>query len=390
MKIKLGVDKRIEIYIIIELLLVFFINFFTVILNNRIIVSILFNISFIIFGMLVIDFLNKFKKISIWVILLVIALILNTVLTYILNNSIFFRIAEIKYLIFFIVTNIFYYILSKINITENLYNFVIKIPFFIIISDLISYYLLKNRETIARGITLNFDNPNQTGLWLSIALMFGFIYFSKEKIKIKKFIIFMLSILLIPIIIKTLSRNSLLSFLFLFLLIFYKKFFNRKKFPSYVLILIIVFPWIFLISYFILINSSFMENFNFLVSEGKSLTSRLEVWKFGVETFLNNPIIGNYIQVIEYKFQQLHNTGIDICAKYGIVIYFIFVILNYQIINIINQNKLNKSQSLALCCFLTVFIQGVFEAGIYSGYLGLDYLIGGFIIIGRGVNKIEK
>lgn len=85
---------------------------------------------------------------------------------------------------------------------------------------------------------------------------------------------------------------------------------------------------------------------------------------------------------------QFHNTGIDICAKYGIVVYFIFVKLVYDIISKLNKKKEKKiTYYLAMSCFLGIIIQGVFEAGIYSGYCGLDYLIGGFIIVGRGETK---
>lgn len=387
MKIRLIADKRIEIYIIIELLVVFFINFSTVILNNRMLVSIFFNLSFIIFFILFLEFINTYKKMSIWLILLISLSIFSVILSYSLSDINEFEISKLKYLIFFIVTNTFYYILTKINITNKLYSFTIKISFFILLTDLTSYYLLKNRETIANGITLNFGNPNQTGLWISIIFMFGLIIYSKEVSKIKKFIILVLSMLLIPIIIKTLSRNAILSILFLFLLIFYKKISHQKTFYKSSLIFVIILPCIFLISYLNLINSEFMKNFYFLVSEGKSLTSRLTVWNFGTEIFLNSPIIGSYIQVINYEYQHLHNVAIDICAKYGFLVYFIFVILNYKMISTINKKKINKIQSLALCCLLVVFTQGVFEAGIYSGYCGLDYLIGGFIIISRGVSS---
>lgn len=387
MKIRLGADKRIEIFVIIEFILAFLINFCTVILNNKVLVSIFFNLSFVIFFMLFLDFIIRFKKMSVWIVLLVTLSILNVILGYVLDNFVFFEISKIKYLIFFIVTNIFYYMLAKIKITERLYKVAINVPFFIILSNIVAYYIIKNRETIAHGITLNFSNPNQTGIWLSVAFMFGILKCAVETSKLKKIIFLGLDLMLLPIIIKTLNRNSLISIVVLVILIIYEKIFRKKFYSKYLLILIIVSPCIFLVSYLALINSTFMENFSFLVSEGKSLTSRLGVWSFGVESFFENPIIGNYVQIMNYKFQQLHNTGIDICAKYGIIVYFVFVILNYKIVNTINKKRMNKINFLALCCFLTIFIQGIFEAGIYSGYCGLDYLIGGFIIIGRGIKN---
>lgn len=390
MKIKLGVDKRIEIYIIIELLLVFFINFFTVILNNRIIVSVLFNTSFIIFFMLLLDFTIKVGKLSIWSIGLVVSSISSVILSYSFNNYIPFDGAEyIKCLIFFIVTNIFYYILSKIKITKKLYKVVINIPFLISLSDLFSYYIIKNRVTMAHAITLNFSNPNQTGLWLSVAFMFGILKYMKERSKLKKIIFLGVTMMLLPLIIKTLSRNSLISILFLVIMMIYGSILKKRKLSKKIIILVIIFPLIFCYAYVILINTSFAENFSFLINEGKSLTSRLSIWNYGIKNFLEHPVVGNYSQLM-FDGQggaQLHNTGIDICAKYGMIVYFIFIKFTYDIINSINKKSFSKMQYLAICCFLSVIIQGIFEAGVYSGYYGLDYLIGGFIIIGRGVTK---
>lgn len=390
MEIKLGVDKRIEIYIIIELLLVFFINFFTVILNNRIIVSVLFNTSFIIFFMLLLDFTIKVGKLSIWSIGLVVSSISSVILSYSFNNYIPFDGAEyIKCLIFFIVTNIFYYILSKIKITKKLYKVVINIPFLISLSDLFSYYIIKNRVTMAHAITLNFSNPNQTGLWLSVAFMFGILKYMKERSKLKKIIFLGVTMMLLPLIIKTLSRNSLISILFLVIMMIYGSILKKRKLSKKIIILVIIFPLIFCYAYVILINTSFAENFSFLINEGKSLTSRLSIWNYGIKNFLEHPVVGNYSQLM-FDGQggaQLHNTGIDICAKYGMIVYFIFIKFTYDIINSINKKSFSKMQYLAICCFLSVIIQGIFEAGVYSGYYGLDYLIGGFIIIGRGVTK---
>lgn len=396
MKVRLDVDQRIEIYVIIELILATLINFFTVILNNKLLTSICFNLSFIVFFILVIDFIIKVKKLSSWSIGLIFLSTLSVILSYSFNNYIpFTGLENTKCLIFFIVTNIFYYILSKIRITKELYKIVLNIAFLVILTDIASYYLLKNRVTMAHAITLNFSNPNQTGLWLSVAFMFGILKCAEENSKFKKIIFFLLDIMLLPLIIKTLSRNSLISILFVGILIVYGKIFRKKKLPKFFIYLIILFPLIFCFLYLLLINTPFAENFSFLIGEGKSLTSRLSIWNFALEQFLKHPIIGNYSEIMFYGngVAQFHNTGIDICVKYGIIVYFIFCKFTYNIINKINRRYLKKVQYLAMYCFLGVILQGIFEAGIYSGYSGLDYLIGGFIIIGRGVTqniKLEK
>ena len=393
MKIRLGADKRIEIFVIVEFVLAFLINFCTVILNNKVLVSMFFNLSFVIFFMLFLDFTIKVGKLSIWSIGLVVSSVLSVILSYSFNNYISFGGTEyIKCLIFFIVTNTFYYILSKIKITKKMYKLSINIPFLIILTDIFSYYLLKNRVTMAQAITLNFSNPNQTGLWLSVAFMFGILKYTEESSKTKKLMFLGLTMILLPIIIKTLSRNSLISILFLIIMMIYGSILKKRKLSKKIIILGIIFPLIFCFAYLILINTSFAERFSFLVSEGKSLTSRLNIWNFGVATFLEHPIVGNYSKLMfEGKGgAQLHNTGIDICAKYGLIVYFIFVKLTYDIVNSINRKSFSKIKYLATCCFLSVIIQGIFEAGIYSGYCGLDYLIGGFIIIGRGITNKYK
>ena len=394
MKIRLGADKRIEILVIIELILAFLINFCTVILNNKTLVSIFFNLSFVIFFMLFLDFTIKVGKVSIWSIGLIVSSVLSVILSYSFNNYISFDGTEyIKCLIFFIITNTFYYILSKIKITKKLYNFSVNIPFLIVLTDIFSYYLLKNRVTMAHAITLNFSNPNQAGLWLSVAFMFGILKYTEESSKTKKLMFLGLTMMVFPLMLKTLSRNALISVVFLVIMMIYGNIFKKRKLSKEIIILVIIFPLIFCFAYLILINTSFVDNFSFLISEGKSLTSRLSIWNLGVKTFLEHPIIGNYSRSVSYGqgVAQFHNVGIDVVAKYGIVVYFTFIKLTYDIIESMNKKIFRKIQYLSMCCFLSVIIQGVFEAGIYSGYCGLDYLIGGFIIIGRGVtNKYNR
>lgn len=383
-------DKIIQIFIMIELVLAVFINFCTVILNNKTLVSVCFALNFFIFLLIFIIFLNSFKNISAYYLILIVLSMINIFFSYVLNNTANFKnIIYIRCYIFFIVTNSFYYIISKIQVSKKLYLFTINCCFLTVLFNLGSYYILKNREIVANGITLNFPNPNLTGLWISVSFMFGIIKVVETHSKIRKIIFFLLIILLLPIVVKTLSRNVIISLVFLGLLVIYGLVFKINKMSKYILLLILVFPFIFCFIYLACVNMPIMNKFYFLQSEGKTLNSRLYIWDYGLKHFLHYPLIGSYSQLIfdGNGGAQLHNTALDISSKYGIIVYLLFIKVNYNILKRINRNFLKKIQYLALCCFLSIIVQGIFEGGLYAGYYGLEYLIGGFLVIAKGYKR---
>ena len=248
---------------------------------------------------------------------------------------------------------------------------------------IVSYYFLGNTSTYAQGLTLNFTNPNFTAMWLLHLLLYGvYNFFSVRPTHLRLFCLGY-CILITQLLFLTLSRaciGALAAFILLLMWGFLKQ---SYRLPPQVLLGLLLFPLIFL---FIYMNFThylmYTTTFDMVVLEGKSITSRVDVWHYALECFKNSWLIGDYAAISHGAgMSQMGNIYLDILASYGIVPLVIFIRLLWKILTYANDNLTNFPSYVAFISFLTILLSGTFEAGLVAGCMGLNFLTSGFLVL---------
>ncbi|MGN0507592.1 MAG: O-antigen ligase family protein [Ruminococcus sp.] len=189
------------------------------------------------------------------------------------------------------------------------------------------------------------------------------------------------SVFILNMINLTLARSCLLgAVVFLFLL--FIGFIRKKKLSKLISSLCILFPIIFVAIYFSLIeNEWFINTFSFLVSEGKTLTSRVGIWQNAIDIFKESPIFGSYFNVLYGENAQLHNMSLDILVSYGPIVFILFIFALFKFTGV-NRIRHNSTISFAaLCGFFAIIIMSAFEAGLVGGSTGLNFFTATLLLI---------
>ena len=136
-------------------------------------------------------------------------------------------------------------------------------------------------------------------------------------------------------------------------------------------------------------NESVQNLFGFLVEEGKSLDSRIEIWEPALNDLRGSPIIGAYSQITGGTgAAQMHNTHLDIACSYGIPVLLVVCVLLFRWLNQRNQAYKDKAGFAYMLGFASTIIMGMGEAALFSGSLGLYILVGFFLLMAnRGAKE---
>lgn len=236
-------------------------------------------------------------------------------------------------------------------------------------------------------LTLNFPNPNQTGMFLlSSAMMLTLPVFSEKEVGYNV-IIRAVSVVLIVALLSLMyltgcrsAYGAYAAFLILTLLEFITRFkFRLKKWQIW---LWSISPLIFAIIYVMFIGSIDFDTSFGMKASGKDNTTRLAVWNSSFKTFWDWVLFGAYSSIESIvKFSHVHNTHLDVWMSYGIVPFILFVILLYKITLASNNQANTRFQRMSLYAFMACFIQGFFEASLMSGSAGLFLLSFGFLLL---------
>lgn len=357
-------------------ILSFLMLFFTVLKNNKIVsysflLSIL--ITYILFFIIVIKRI-KFK--SYFVLIGLIILVSSFSVMNLEISYIYLR----KYLLF--VTVLIFFLVSKIvKVSEKTINLIYKINFAISIVY-IYYAYYKNTNYIANALTLNFENPNKTGLFLFASGVYILLYFySIKKYKFRLILIITL-VLLFDILLKTDARSSLIA-LIIFIFISSNKKLIKIIINKVTISLLIILPILFPILYVCLYKINFYTNKLFF---GKVLyTGRELYWIDFFNQGINLFFKGNYLDYDGKNF-QLFNMYIDLIESYG---YLTFIIVIIFLSRILFNTYNNIENYRSLIGFLCLFIIGMVESAVLSGSLCFHIYIGTLLIISTK-NQMSK
>lgn len=376
--------------IIVELFLVLGINI-SIIFQYGTITSLLFAVSTLILIVYFVLWAKIFNNtLHIFVIVSTITVLFNALL----YNANIFNFDYYRKLILLISAVIFFCLVSSIPISLFYVKVIKCFTSLLSVIYICSYYIIGINTSIANGITLNYTNPNLAGMWLAATALLNCYFFFESKKNISKCFFAICTVLILNLLYLTLCRGAIISIILaaiLFLMQLVKREYGLSK---KAILMMLLLPLVFGVFYLSFItNERVTEMFSFLVTEGKTLTSRVTIWKHAFDVFLSNPLFGNYYTLTGGTgLSQMHNSHIDVIATYGLVVFCLFIKLIYKCLITVKNDMNCLLQCLALCGFLGCIFIGTFEAALVSGGIGLNYVMGCFIYLmkynpddGRGV-----
>lgn len=348
-------------------------------------VSISFAMSFIVI-LIYLAFSGIVRRVNKTLLLLVALSGINVIINGGTNHYVSFNFDYFKKLIFFYSSIIFFHSVTQIDIREKaaitIKYIILSISAFLVID----YYILGNHVMLGRYLTLGFTNPNFTAIWLMHLGLFLVYYFLTSQSKILRVFCVTVFVFFIYLIIQTQNRSTLLVYLFFFSMLIIGCLRKKYTLNSVAIILIIITPFLFFIFYrLILSNTAITRLFNFAVSLGKGLDSRSLIWNYATGLLLNKGwIIGDYASLHVNNatgMLQMHNSHLDVFVSYGVIPFILFLKLHFGILQTVNKKIATFPQYVSLCAFLSVIMLGTFEAGIYAGCTGLNFLSGTFLLL---------
>lgn len=270
----------------------------------------------------------------------------------------------------FLSTIIFFRLAEGIRINKKMCNIVF---IFNIAISLIYLYTKRNNPD---SMDLNFSNPNLAGMFVFVTLVYMILAFIFYKKIIMKIICALLAIGDFIIMYETEARNVLLAFVLFAVIVLLTLFKGSVRYSKAFNFIINITPAIFVAVYLTFINKIVESGkLDFLVSEGKSLTSREEIWKGFLGKIDGMWLTGNYAKASG----NAHNSHMVLLCSFGIIVLILVTVYVYKIISKISNNITNKFQTYCLAAFFAVIFMGFGEGALYSGGVGIYILCGIFL-----------
>lgn len=261
---------------------------------------------------------------------------------------------------------------------------------------LIALYQIFYKQTfkVVEGevyVTLNFSNPNLTGMFILHSLLYVAISIVSVTQISDKFIwrILWLALNLVlfvgafSILMMTGNRSSLMSLILWGILVIIDFIFKHKiNFKKWMIWVLVAFPFIFVFIY-ATYAATIGDTITFGMDvRGKSNTSRNHVWMPILKDFFHYFFIGDYYKISNGTgFGQLHNTHLDVFASYGIFALILYIIFLFKITFKAWQHSHSLVQRTAAYAFISILVSCSFEAALVAGSVGLFILTGGFLLL---------
>lgn len=249
----------------------------------------------------------------------------------------------------------------------------LDLNFYLEDSDLVDAYL-SNKESIdLMGFSGVFLNQNSMAILCLVSLISSlFLYFLE--VNTYKKLVYVSILLSIVMLFMTVSRAGILAAIVILMLMFIRKYNNRKFILSYAFLSIL------LIILFIILFDLFMLLVDRVQNDGTSIRS--EIWMDALEVFKGNYLmgVGDYRYVISKGELSAHNVYIQNLASYGLVgsfLWFIFlsIFLYYAIFKLFFKKKLNSIYIFSCASFIAILIHQIFEANISNIFAPITLLM---------------
>lgn len=358
--------------------------------SNTMVVSMLFSITFVIlfvmWGVSLSKFVTKNDKL---VIAIAVMAFFNTLLSAMKYSETSFD--YFKPFILFLCTLIYFSFMDKVRICSNVKNYILYLNLFL--SIYVIYFFKTHQSQVFEFnnihvdyLVLNMDNPNKAALFLSCLFFNLSIFLFESKKNYFRLILLVNIVMIVYMTSLTEARNALLAIgLFIIAMALHKR---LKNIPQWGLRIIAIFPLLFAGIYMLFLNVAMTSGyFDFLISEGKGLDSRMIIWKEGFDGFFAHPILGAYYQIQRvFSYASLHNTHLHVLVAYGIVPFLLFLKFLYMILKNIKFSNGDILQQAGFLAFAAILFLGCGEASMVLGTQGI-YILQGSILLLTAPNR---
>lgn len=365
-------------FVIIETILSIVIVYSSVIKRDDI-TSDAFTFSFVsLLVMFMIILLRKnIDKYFVLLIFIVIISIINVLITsFIANVQINFY--YLQSLFIFLSTLIFYTISQNYKINKVTENFIYISQIVIALAYPYCYNFVEMKTNHTYNIAFNFSNPNLAGMFIFLTILYmilGIIRYKKIWIKL---IFLILAVVNFNYMQETGSRNALLALIVFLVLIGISYIKKTNLYKNWMLAFFSYLPSLFVPVYLLYINVVIKKGwFSSLVSEGKNLNSREEIWRQFFSKLGDKWLVGNYPSARG----NAHNSHMVVLCSFGLIVLVMVIILTYKILE--NTNKKCKT-FYTFCCmiaFIASLLIGIGEGALFSGGQGIYILAGSFLFL---------
>lgn len=303
-----------------------------------------------------------------------------------------------KKIIIFSMTLLFLQTVYRIQIDRDMVIFINTVVDLLTVF-LITMFFLKTTQMftingrLSNYLTFMVGNPNLTGLYLSSFYMLElYRIFMPEKWYRKLFHVLM-AVFLVVFILLTQSRNCMLAVMLFTVICVFLIFRSKRnlRIGNATALLIAVFPALFVAVYSFFVYTPWIQKvFSFMIDEGKSLDSRVKIWRPALAHLWDSPLFGAYYEISDGSgMSQMHNSHLDIAASYGIPVLILVCILlrNY----LYQKGKIyeDKQGFIYILGFACAIILGIGEAALFSGGLSLYVFVGSFLLLSRRSSETD-
>lgn len=243
-----------------------------------------------------------------------------------------------------------------------------------------SYFIGISKSYIASGLSLNYQNPNYTGLVLSslaLFLLYSFYYYKNVIIKLLAILI---AIGITILNYWTRCRSGFIAILLIGICLIwvFRRINNKDKHGVSFNIVLVLFPLLILCIYMLVGERTNILAIldKYLGGISKSFSTRLYPWERGFTYFIINPALGSYYQSTIDSVGMLsgyQNGLFDVLIEQGIIffIFFILAVINvflYAYERVFVNRSLNNFLSYGILTF--VIFSMIFDSGAILGLNG--------------------
>lgn len=354
-----------EIYDDLVFVLAFVVSlvFMSTLLKNTLVASVFFYVTFIIINGGFLIHVIKTKKIS--RLFLIIAFLLC--FTSISRGG--FSLSGLKGIIIIETILVIFEILPKTlnKICLETKQMVVSIFAFSTVFMLVMYFLGGLNKSIYGStslIKLNFNNPNETGLWLVFfftTLLFGSTCFKKTWVKV---LLWHLAAALFYVLLAVNSRNSIIACVLAWAIFLIYNAVKKIELPKWSIMLALFMPIIIFVVYMIANKIGILSLFDQNVEDGKTAVTRVSVWQAVLNDFWNCLLVGDFKR---YLITNAHNSAATLFTAFGLpTTVLIFVYFGKQLF------KLKSAKlTLSIISVIIILITGCFEGSVFMGALGM-------------------
>lgn len=317
-------------------------------------------------------FLDK-KKLTSIAFIFFILILSNLFSDYLYNKISWFRLYNI-YSCFFLGFITYYFLIKKIIVFSNIIKIVSLLCLTHVFILIIYWFLLDNPRSHNWLMSLPFFNHIRN---LTDFLSIGFfctIFIFQKSIKLKKYVWYFVSIVILSVIVWSGSRTAYFSILLSYLLWLSWVENKIKNLFSFILS-------IFLAIIFSLLFKVEQSGLGFLRSISRSYTNslngissgRLDIYLKCIDLFFNKPLFGlggeavflSNIHAGTLHITQAHNSIIQVLIEFGVIGFFALCYLFYNFFSELKSSIIKNEQKICVVVILNIFLASLTNGGFY-------------------------